>query len=112
MAELSRLPGPIAQLYEWQSAGACRTADPSLFFHPESERGPARAKRDAAARAVCSGCPVLQACRTHGLTTREPYGMWGGLSEDDREAVYAAEPRQYRAHRANGPYPIQLTQAG
>jgi WhiB family redox-sensing transcriptional regulator len=96
MAEISRLPGPIADLYDWQSMGSCREADPGLFFHPESERGPARHKRDDAARAVCSGCPVRQACRAHGLKVREPYGVWGGLTEDDREAIYAAEQRPER----------------
>jgi WhiB family redox-sensing transcriptional regulator len=102
MAETSPLPGPIADLYDWQSRGSCREADPSLFFHPESERGPARRKRDDAARAVCSGCPVLPACRAHGLKVREPYGVWGGLTEDDREAIYAAERPEHRLDHAAG----------
>lgn len=94
MAEVSRLPGPVADLWEWQLDGACRTADPRLFFHPEGERGPARRDRDAAAKAVCSGCPVLRECRQHALTVREPYGVWGGLSEDDRNAAYLAQRDQ------------------
>ena len=73
--------------------GSCRTADPRLFFHPEGERGPARRDRDAAAKAICGGCPVLQECRRHALTVREPYGVWGGLTEDDREAIYITERR-------------------
>jgi WhiB family transcriptional regulator, redox-sensing transcriptional regulator len=89
MADLSRLPGPIADIWEWQLQGACRAADPDLFFHPEGERGPRRTRRDEAARAVCAGCPVLGQCRDHALAVREPYGVWGGLTEDDREAVYA-----------------------
>jgi len=91
MAELSRLPGPVADLWEWQLQGACREADPRLFFHPESERGPARRKRDAAARRICLTCPVISECRQHALSVREPYGVWGGLGEEDREAVYARE---------------------
>ena len=94
MAEISRLPGPVADLWEWQMDGSCRTADPRLFFHPEGERGPARRDRDAAAKAVCGGCPVLQECRRHALTVREPYGVWGGLTEDERNAVYLAERDQ------------------
>lgn len=88
MAEISRLPGPVADIWEWQFAGSCRDADSRLFFHPEGERGPARRDRDAAAKAVCAGCPVLQQCREHALAVREPYGVWGGLSEDDRQARY------------------------
>jgi WhiB family redox-sensing transcriptional regulator len=94
MAEISRLPGPVADLWEWQLDGACRTADSRLFFHPEGERGPARRERDAAAKAVCAACPVMQQCRTHALTVREPYGVWGGLTEDDRNAFYLAERDQ------------------
>jgi WhiB family transcriptional regulator, redox-sensing transcriptional regulator len=94
MAEISRLPGPVADIWEWQLQGSCRDADPRLFFHPEGERGPARRERDAEARAICSGCPVMQECRSHALTVREPYGVWGGLTEDDREAIYADERRR------------------
>ena len=111
MAELSRLPGPIADLYEWQTQGACRTADASLFFHPDGERGPARRRRDAAAVEVCEGCPVLRACRSHGLSVREPYGVWGGLTEDDREAMYIAERRRTREERAVRPRSVEAALA-
>ena len=94
MAEISRLPGPVADIWDWQLHGACREADPRLFFHPEGERGPARRERDAAARSVCQACPVMEQCRKHALTVREPYGVWGGLTEDDREALYAADRRR------------------
>ena len=63
-------------------------ADVSLFSPPAGERGPARAAREAAAKAVCASCPVLTECAAHALTVREPYGVWGGMSEDDREAAY------------------------
>lgn len=73
--------------------------DPQLFFHPEGERGPARHKRDAAAVEVCAGCPVIQQCREHGLSVREPYGVWGGLTEEDREGIYLAERKERREAR-------------
>lgn len=94
MVEISRLPGPVADLWEWQLDGACRDADPTLFFHPEGERGPARRKRDAAAKAVCESCPVMDLCREHALAVREPYGVWGGMSEDDREEIYSTGRRR------------------
>ena len=28
-------------------------------------------------------------CAQHALAVKEPYGVWGGLTEDDREAIYA-----------------------
>lgn len=94
MAEISRLPGPVADVWEWQLQGSCRDADPTLFFHPEGERGPARRNRDAAAKAICAGCPVIEQCRQHALAVREPYGVWGGLTEDEREAIYSGERRR------------------
>jgi WhiB family redox-sensing transcriptional regulator len=91
MAEISRLPGPNADSWEWQLEGSCRTADPRLFFHPEGERGPARRDRDAAAKTVCAACPVLEQCRRHALAVKEPYGVWGGMTEDDRLAALESE---------------------
>lgn len=89
MAELAHLPGPIADLWTWQYKGLCRTSDPDVFFHPEGERGPARVRRDAAAKQVCATCPVIAECLRHALTVREPYGVWGGLTETERDATYA-----------------------
>ncbi|TPG19034.1 WhiB family transcriptional regulator [Pedococcus bigeumensis] len=89
MAELSRLPGPVADLWEWQLDGSCRQLNPEVFFHPEGERGPARRSRDSQAKEVCLACPVLKQCREHALRVREPYGVWGAMTEDEREAHYA-----------------------
>lgn len=89
MAQISRLPGPVADIWDWQLDGACRSIDPGVFFHPEGERGPARRRRDAAAKAICETCPVLEACRAHALAVREPYGVWGAMTEHEREAHFA-----------------------
>lgn len=90
MAEISRLPGPLAFRWEWQLRGSCREVSPEVFFHPEGERGGARRRRAIAAKQVCLGCPVLAQCRAHALAVREPYGVWGGLTEDEREVLHAA----------------------
>lgn len=87
MADIRRLPGPATELWDWQLQGACRGADSDLFFHPDNERGPARDRREAAAKRICRRCPVLVPCREHALAVREPYGVWGGLSEQDRERL-------------------------
>ena len=87
MAEISRLPIPVMEEWEWQYKGACRDLDPEAFFHPDGERGPRRRNRENAAKAVCATCPVIAACRAHALAVQEPYGIWGGLSEDDRAVI-------------------------
>ncbi|HSP60867.1 MAG TPA: WhiB family transcriptional regulator [Ornithinimicrobium sp.] len=84
---MSDQPEPVAALWEWQYQGLCRTASPEIFFHPEGERGPSRRRREARAKAICEQCPVLRECREHALSVQEPYGVWGGMSEEEREAV-------------------------
>jgi WhiB family redox-sensing transcriptional regulator len=96
MADIRRLPVPVTEIWEWQMRGACRGMDSGFFFHPEGERGPARANREARAKQVCSGCPVLEQCRRHALEVHEPYGVWGGLSEADREEIIRGRTRRLR----------------
>ena len=103
MAEITRLPGPVADLWDWQLDGACRRIGPEVFFHPEGERGSKRRTRASAAKEICLGCPVLQQCRSHALAVREPYGVWGGLTEDERESFYSRE----QAHRFLTRWPLQ-----
>ncbi len=94
MADTRRLPGPNADVWDWQLEGSCRGLDSAFFFHPDGERGPARARREAKAKAICHACPVLKLCRAHALKVHEPYGIWGGLSESEREAIIKASKRQ------------------
>ena len=84
MANIARLPQPLAEVYEWQFEGACRDADPELFFSPESERGPRRRARERAAKTFCARCPVVRQCLEHALMVKEPYGVWGGLTTGER----------------------------
>ena len=97
MAELSRLPGPLMELWDWQFDGACRDAEPAIFFHPEGERGAARRRRAEAAKAICGGCRVLAECRAHALSVREPYGVWGGLTEEERAGLDPGLPDMRQA---------------
>jgi WhiB family redox-sensing transcriptional regulator len=102
MADFSRLPGPNADLWDWQLIAACRGVDSSLFFHPEGERGAARSAREAAAKEVCMRCPVRAECATHALTVREPYGVWGGLTEDEREEMMGRSRNRVMSSHATG----------
>jgi WhiB family redox-sensing transcriptional regulator len=69
MADTRRLPVPVTDIYDWQMRGACRGMDSALFFHPEGERGPA---------------------------LHEPYGVWGGLSEAERDVIVRRQDRSLR----------------
>jgi WhiB family redox-sensing transcriptional regulator len=85
---------PLVEHWVWQCKAACRGMDVTVFFHPPGERGEPRGKRIAAAKQVCNRCPVLNQCLEHALEVREPYGIWGGRSEEERAALAGARPRQ------------------
>ena len=79
---------PVDATWEWQEHGACRDADTALFFHPQNERGLSRIRRDRAAKSVCARCDVRAECADYAIRAREPYGVWGGLTEEERERIY------------------------
>lgn len=96
MADVSKLPGPNADFWDWQLHSACRGLDSDIFYHPDGERGMARERRVLNAKAICAACPVLTQCRDHALKSREPFGVWGGLSEEERQMIYARVDRNKR----------------
>ena len=74
-----------------------------MFFHPQNERGSARVTRDRAAKMICAGCTVRLECADYAVRAREPYGVWGGLSEEDREQIYTRlDAHSYPRERGEG----------
>ena len=100
VADNSRLPGPLADHWAWQLEAACRGMDSTAFFHPAEERPAARRDRLVAAKKVCAACPVVSDCLSHALDTREPYGIWGGLSEIERANLLGLASLRYPASRS------------
>ena len=97
MADTGRLPSPLVAYWEWQTKAACRGMGSDAFFHPPDERNTARRDRIAAAKAICRQCPAITACLDHALRVREPYGVWGGRSEDERAEPLGLESLRYPA---------------
>ncbi len=79
-------PGAQTWRWDWQLEARCR-GRPDLFFHPHGEREPRRSQREAEAKALCARCPVCRECADHALLMAEPYGVWGGVSESEREEL-------------------------
>jgi hypothetical protein len=65
---------------KWEKA-KCNNAwvDPDLYHN-----------KNTVAEAVefCQDCPIRLMCAEYAITEREPYGVWGGLSEEDRKALW------------------------
>jgi WhiB family redox-sensing transcriptional regulator len=91
---MPRLPAPLMDLWDWQSQAACRDVNPELFFSPESERGVRKRAREMVAKSLCGTCPVQPECRQHALSVGEPYGVWGGTTESERDNVVLADHRK------------------
>ncbi len=77
----SPLPFPLDDAPSgWRADAACREDDVELFFsHDEAAQ--------EAALARCQACPVRTACLEHALSAREPYGVWGGATEQERKRL-------------------------
>lgn len=76
---------------DWWELAACQTAEPDWFF-PISGKGLAEADI-ARARAVCQQCQVRAKCLDYAVATRQVHGIWGGLTETERQPLSAS-----RAH--------------
>lgn len=73
---------------EWQVSAACRGPLGAVFFPPPTtERKREKLAREARAKEICHSCPVELPCREYALSIREPHGVWGGLSEQERRAL-------------------------
>lgn len=87
---------------DWRHNAACRAEDPDLFF-PIGNTGLALLQIEEA-KAVCRRCPVMEQCLQWALESGQDFGVWGGLSEDERRAMKrrAARNRARNAKSAAG----------
>ncbi|MEB3065048.1 WhiB family transcriptional regulator [[Mycobacterium] zoologicum] len=75
----TRTPAPDR---DWRSDALCTQVDPDLFFPKKGDAGQAKQ-----ARAVCARCPVREQCLTAALEADERFGIFGGLSVRQRDAL-------------------------
>lgn len=95
---------------DWRYRGACRDEDPELFFPVGRSESAHAMQQTAEAKAVCRRCPVQTECRAWALSARPEYGVFGGLSEDERRAMLRRQGARRRArhtvHRGPRPSPV------
>jgi WhiB family transcriptional regulator, redox-sensing transcriptional regulator len=73
----------------WSDRAARLSAEPETFF-PVGTGGVAL-DDVSVAKAICAGCAVLAECRDYALRSRQPFGVWGGMDEEQRRQVWARE---------------------
>jgi WhiB family redox-sensing transcriptional regulator len=80
----------VASTQQWQERAACRTIPVELFFPPlEHEADDAKA--------VCSSCSVAEPCLESALIAGERFGVWGGLTPQERRSLMAKRRARARA---------------
>jgi len=74
---------------QWQVRAACRGPQAVVFFPPSHfERKDERSEREARAKAICASCSVKEPCLDYAIRIKEPHGIWGGLNEVERKALW------------------------
>ena len=63
----------------WREGAACNDVE-ELSFFPSSDDLIAINR----AKTVCAGCPVQDDCLGFAIETRQPDGIWGGLTPNER----------------------------
>lgn len=66
---------------EWRADALCAETDPEAFF---PEKGGTTARE---AKRICAGCDVRSQCLETALDRNERFGIWGGLSERERQRL-------------------------
>ena len=69
---------------DWWEDALCAQTDPDAFF-PEWGSNSADAKR------VCTDCDVQAQCLAYALANNEGFGVWGGLSTNERNRLKKAK---------------------
>ena len=75
---------------DWSDRAACLRAEPETFF-PIGKAGVAL-DEVSAAKAICGRCAVLDECRAYALRSRQAFGVWGGLDEEERRVIWLTQP--------------------
>lgn len=91
--ERSRAPEAVevralGKASEWKERGDCYGDNDDSMF-PEKER----AQKIVAQRCLLL-CPVQEECLAYAFDADERYGVWGGLTEKQREKLRKAERKK------------------
>ena len=81
-----------AESTEFLADAACQGSDTAVFF-PVSDTFAGEAK------AICETCPVRAECLEYAIGTRQPDGVWGGLTAVERHRVIRRRQKVAREGR-------------
>ena len=73
----------LAEAIAENGSTPCMESDPDLFFASTDEM--ARGWQDAVK--LCKTCPVRAKCAAYAIEAEETYGVWGGLTANQRKSI-------------------------
>lgn len=82
MFDLIATLSPPEEEISWRERALCAQTGPEFFF-PEAGGSAREAKR------ICLGCEERVRCLEYALVNDERFGVWGGLSENERKGLRA-----------------------
>jgi WhiB family transcriptional regulator, redox-sensing transcriptional regulator len=88
VVKVNRNSQKVRPQFDWRLLAACRNLDPDLFF-PIGTTGPS-VSQIAEAKQVCLTCPVRNQCLNWAVSHYQDYGIWGGMTELERQALRTA----------------------
>ena len=93
---------PSAKNWSWQDKALCKTngVDVTVFFNDDMLRGPEKQARESAAKKICTACPIKTECLEHALAVPENFGVWGGLTQEERMVIVKFKRSIDRAEKA------------
>lgn len=83
----------------WMDHGACVGEDQDLWFPPEKSNA-------KTAKRICAACPVRLECLEYAVEGNERYGVWGGLSYKERQAIRSYRRRAGQAAASGAIRPV------
>lgn len=84
------------EAFDWRSGGACDASDADLHYVDAQElvdehgftTKDAKAflsEAEEMAKAICRSCPIRSRCLNAAMANEEEFGIWGGMTVDERE---------------------------
>jgi WhiB family redox-sensing transcriptional regulator len=64
----------------WVDEALCAQTDPEAFY-------PEKGQPTRQAKVICRRCPVRGECLADALERNDRFGVWGGLSAQEREVL-------------------------
>ena len=68
--------------FEWTKEAECKGTQPNLWFPNPDTDNHARLPKQ-----ICNMCAVQIECLEYAITTRQKDGIWGGMTEQERERL-------------------------